>query len=754
MQRTAFLKEHMREAAHKVARISMPRDWDVSGLDLSLSERKAAAIAMIFDRMPLYIGERELIVGTRTVYGDPGDDSGDQSYFDYQALPHYVNQADREFFGFDMEYATQAHYAPDFSIILTKGIGGLLAEARIGAERGDIPEVRREFYRGEILALEGLSRLISRYAEYARQMSEAAQGEARLDLERIAKICASIAKDPPRDYYQACQLFWFAYLGCIVENFQFINYGRIDQVLGPFAGSLDEAMEQQLTECLLLKMSDMYDIKLLDRTLMGVYSAQHNITIGGVTRDGKDAANAVTRMVLKGLAQTRMPEPLVSVRIASVNAHWLREMACALSVQGLNCVNYYNDDLYVESLHLAGLSIEDARDYGIGLCQDVLIPGRGDHYCSGGVNMIFVLMDVLKKHRCAGNYAEVKEAYLESIRSEIRKNIAHYNRWESAVMAFNDGDPKPFVEGYQKGLFDVFAPAQGLASAQSARNQAEASRSEIYVHSLMSPLPITSALYHGCMEKGIDIARGGCSNGDKGFMVLTPVLAANSLVAIKKVVFEEKLATLDEVVRACEENFLDREVLRQRLWNAPKWGNDDDYADREAVDIFSCALDEINSHGTPKGGRHLGGLHQPHPVFAGRNIPATPNGRLAGTPISVTISPENGTLRYGPTAAMRSATKIDWRKVKWNNCLMLQYYASAFRGADGVSKLWSLTETFFSLGGMQHQPNIVDVEDLKRAQVAPENYRDLIIRMWGVSAYFVDLPRDVQDEFIARYDGL
>lgn len=754
MNRTAFLKQQMRSAAHKIARISIPEDWDVSTLELSLYERKAAAIATICDRMPLYIGTQELIVGSRTVYGVAGDDSGDKSYFDYQAMPRYVNQADRDFFGFDMEHITQAHYAPDFSIILQSGLGKLIETARSHARRRDIPEVRREFYRGEILALEGLSRLIGCYAAYALELSQGARGDEQRELMQIYRVCTRIAVAAPQDYYEACQLFWFAYLGCIIENFQFVNYGRIDQVLAPFAGSLDADMEQQLTECLLLKMFDMYDIKLLDRTLMGVYAAQHNITIGGVTRDGADGANAVTKMILTGLGKTRMPEPLVSVRISSRNPAWLHEMAAKLSVSGLNCINFYNDDLYVETLRRADLPIEDARDYGFGLCQDVLIPGRGDHYCSGGINLIFVLLDVLRENRSAPSYAVLKEAYLRRIREEIQRNIAHYNRWESAVLAFNDGDPHPFIDGYKNGDFDVFAPAQGMDSAQAARNKNEAARPEIYVNSLMSPLPITSALYHGCMDSGVDIARCGCANGDKGVMVLTPVLAANSMAAIKKVVYTDKYATLEEVIDACESNFEGCEELRQRLWNAPKWGNDDDFVDREAVDIFSCALKEINRHVTPKGGRHLGGLHQPHPVFAGRNIPATPNGRLAGMPISVTISPENGTLHYGPTAAMRSVAKIDPYDVKWNNCLMLQYFASAFRGDEGADKLWRLLNAFFSMGGMQHQPNVVDVEKLKRAQREPEKYRDLIIRMWGVSAYFVDLPRDVQDEFIARYDGL
>ena len=270
----------------------------------------------------------------------------------------------------------------------------------------------------------------------------------------------------------------------------------------------------------------------------------------------------------------------------------------------------------------------------------------------------------------------------------------------------------------------------------------------------MSPLPITSAMYHGCMEKGADISRCGCERADKGFMILSPVVAINSLAAIKKVVFENGQATLAEVLDACEENYEGREALRQRLWNAPKWCNDEDYVDCEAKEILAFACREILKYRTPGGGRHLAGIHQPHPVFAGRLIPATPEGRKAGTPIPVTLSPENGTLKFGPTAALKSAAKIDSMLYQWNNCVMLQYVGSTLEGESGVETFVDLLQSYFRIGGVQHQPNVVNVADLRAAQKTPEKYKDLIVRMWGVSAHFVNLPLDVQEEFIARYEGM
>lgn len=195
-------------------------------------------------------------------------------------------------------------------------------------------------------------------------------------------------------------------------------------------------------------------------------------------------------------------------------------------------------------------------------------------------------------------------------------------------------------------------------------------------------------------------------------------------------------------------------ALRQWLWNAPKWCNDDDYVDDEARKILEFACREILKYRTPGGGRHLAGIHQPHPVFAGRLIPATPEGRKAGTPIPVTLSPENGTLKYGPTAALKSAAKIDSELYQWNNCVMLQYVGSTLEGESGAETFTDLLKSYFRIGGVQHQPNVVDVSDLRAAQKTPEKYKDLIIRMWGVSAHFVNLPLDVQEEFISRYEGL
>lgn len=747
------LRKDMLLTKHACARIPLPKEWTTKDLPYSLAERKAYAIKMIFEQMPLYIGEHELIVGTRTIYGKTDETWKSQSCYDYNAMPSYVNQADIAYFGFNHEFVSKAHYTPDYSIVLNIGINGLLKKLDDQIEKYQL-EDQIQFAKSVKIVYSGLQILIKRYANYALELAEKASENRKKELNEIAEVCNNISENPASNIREACQMFWFLYLGTIIENFQFVNFGRIDQMLFSFVKK--ETIEEltELTGSLLLKMYDQYDLILVDKNLMGKYSAQHNITIGGVKRDGTNGCNIVTKAILLALHQTRLPEPLVSVRVNKTAPDWFLKLASELTVSGMNCMAYYHDEQVIDSLNHAGIQLEDARDYGFGLCQDILIPGRGDHYCSGGVNLTVVFLATLRELKDKElTYQQFFDSYKQNVIREVDHNLQAYNYWENAILQYNNGNKTCFFDSMKQGLFSPDEPALGITSAQAARNEQDQSGStELYIQSLMSPLPFTSAMYHGCIDNGIDLTRCGCKNKDKGVMILSPVIAFNGLAALKKVVFQDKRCKLKDVANALDQNFEGYEVLRQYLWNAPKWCNDDDFVDQDAVELIHITAKEIQKFKTPYGGRHLSGIHQPHPVFAGRTMPATPEGRFAGTPIPVTISPENGTLKDGPAGAMKSAAKINSRDLQWNSCLMLQYYSSTFGENDGAQKFAKLLKAYFKLGGVQHQPNVVDVDKLKDAQIHPENYKDLIIRMWGVSAHFVDLPKDVQDEFIARFN--
>ena len=266
----------------------------------------------------------------------------------------------------------------------------------------------------------------------------------------------------------------------------------------------------------------------------------------------------------------------------------------------------------------------------------------------------------------------------------------------------------------------------------------------------MCPLPFLSGLFHGCVETGTDITMDGSVLKDKGYFFGTAVETVNALAAIKQTVFIKKEYSLRQIYKACENNFAENEIMRQKLWNVPKWGNNDDFVDSLGKELLEFCCREVRKFKTVSGGSHLAGIHQPHPVPTGRDLMATPEGRKKGMPVAVTLTPESGTAEKGPTAILQSAAKINYLAYQWNFCVMVNYFSSTF-SEGGADTLECLIRTYFRIGGTQHQPNIADVKALRAAQKNPEQYQDLIVRLWGVSAHFVNLPAELQEELISRF---
>ena len=312
----------------------------------------------------------------------------------------------------------------------------------------------------------------------------------------------------------------------------------------------------------------------------------------------------------------------------------------------------------------------------------------------------------------------------------ISEAVKNYNRDAEIMSLYRDGKEDEYFEELKK----------------SGRDPVWFGRSPA------CPLPFLSALYHGTIDNAQDMIYDTYPIKHKGAMLGSSVEAVNSLAAIKKIVFDDRLYTLKEVVSACKNNFESREerILRSYLKNAPKWGNDDSYVDSIAKDFLEFCLQEFTKHEIYGGGRLLSGIHQPHPVTTGYVIGATPDGRGSGEPIAVTMTPANGTMKNGATAALTSASIFDPKLLQWNFCFMINYYSSVFDTPNGKENFKKLLTTYFDRGGMQHQPNIMDKSTLIKAQSSPDNYKDLIVRLWGVSAHFVDLPASIQNELIER----
>ncbi|MBQ8407308.1 MAG: hypothetical protein IJY39_00440 [Clostridia bacterium] len=728
MTRTEFLREQTVSGANKCKRAPLC-PVSVADQPFSLPERKALALKQVFDSMPIYIGQKELIVGTRTLFtpNRGNEDGHDVFAYSLGARIPYINDRDIARFGCDQSYSNRTHFTPDFSIVLHKGIDGIIQEAEEKKKDPSLHSVNLEFLSAVVIAYNGLKGLILRYAAEAELMAEIAEGEEKSELLEIARVCRKISGARPDSFREAIQLLWFTHLGTIIESFEFVNYGRLDVILGEYLKDTPRSEAQQLIECLLLKMYDQVD---LVTTYLGNYAAQLVITLGGVLQNGESAVNEVTMMFLDAAGKTRLPEPEFNLRLSSKSPPEFLDKAAELTVSGCNYISYYNDDLFVESLHRAGIPIEYARDYGFDLCQDINIPGKSDFWIVGQMGLVQTLMNLLRRKRDFADFNELTDALKADLAWTVGTLVSRFNEREEHLTLYAQGKLDEYFDGIKEGK-----PADRGGNSP------------------MAPLPLLSPLYHGSLEKALDVAFEPYPLYDKGIFMGTAVEGVNALAAIKKTVFEDKLYTLDEIFTACESDFAGEhgKILQSILWKCPKWGNDDDSVDMIAKDVLEFYLKECQKYKTYLGGQVLGGIHQPHPVPTGSNLMATPEGRAAKAPVSVTLTPESGTAKCGPTAALRSATKLDPMLIQWNVCLQINYFSSVFKGNGGKETFKTLLCGYFSEGGLQHQPNVSDAEELKRAQLEPEKYKDLIVRLWGVSAHFVDLPRELQDEMIARF---
>ena len=727
-ERIRFLRQETVSGRNKCRRCPMPA-YSTAQQPGGIPIRKALGREWIFKNMPVYIGPEERIVGTRTWFRplQGNEDGHSQTEYAFGAYPAYVREEEILRFGKDYSRHNKQHYTPDFGILLKKGIGGILEDAQKRKTDPELLPHNIEFLDSVILAYTGLQTLILRYKDQAEALCRETQSrEEQQRLHQIARVCEKIASQKPETFYEALQLLWFGHLGAMVESFVYICYGRLDVLLGDFLQDTPMEEAQELIDCLLLKMYDQADVD--NKAYSGSHQGQLVVTLGGVLENGENAVNPVTMLFLEGIDHIRLPDPEFNLRISSKNPPEYLDKAAQLTVSGCNFISYYNDDLTVRALIRAGLSPEDARSYGFDLCQDINIPGKGDFYRAYNAPMAQVLMELLCEKADYSTFDQLLSDYKKRLSARLKEHMERYNRDGKRMLLYRDGK----IEEYFSAL------------AQDGAEPVWSGRSP------MCPLPYLSGLYHGTLENAVDMIYESYPIKHHGATCGMAVEAVNSLAAIKWVVFREKRCTLEQVAEACRADYAGHEKLQAILWHAPKWGNDDPFVDSIAKDILEYCLREFGDYETFSGGKLLSGIHQPHPVSTGWKLMATPEGRNAGKPVAVTMTCENGTMKNGATAVLKSASVFDPMLLQWNYCCMVNYYASVFPGEKGSRLFKTLLLTYFHRGGMQHQPNVLDAQALKNAQLEPEKYKDLIVRLWGVSAHFVDLPKELQDEMIAR----
>ena len=622
---------------------------------------------------------------------------------------------------------------PDFQdIVFVKGFSGLLAEAkdRLAAlEPLDAGQLaRQEFYRAAILSCEGIMRLGERYAAEAdRLAAEEPDPVRQRELDTIAATCRRVPALPPRTFREAVQMVWFVQVGRVLsENAVALNLGRLDQYLHPFyaedvaQGVLKASEAQELIDCLWIKLSEwVWAVSSNTARFFAGYSAFQNLTVGGRKPDGSDGTNIVSFMCLRAAAEVKTHQPNLSVRIHPDGPEDFLLATCGLARQGLGFPAIHNDRTGTAMLLAAGLSPSDARDWSN--CGCVVPHSRkiGEWTAAANINLGSALEFALNDGR---------------------------SRLDGRRLGLPTGEPGSFLdfESFKAAFFQQLAYLVKQASIATVVAQ--------QVHAEMAPRPFLSLLVEGCMEQGQDLSRGGAKYNVGA--VLTGIGladAANSLEAVRTLVFEHHVATLPELCQALDQDWEGQEDLRALALKCSKYGNDEDRVDRLAAEVSEVFHREIHSRcdwfGRPFNSAFMGISNY---IPAGAVVGATPDGRRARSPLTEGCAAHAGTDATSPTAVMKSAAKINHEDHAGGTLLNLKFTPGALKNGKGLANLAALVRAYFDLGAFHVQFNVVSKETLLAAQANPEEHQDLLVRVAGYSARFVTLSRDVQDAIIAR----
>lgn len=619
----------------------------------------------------------------------------------------------------------------DFEKVLQDGLNKIIEEAEeelrnMGLIKGG-SEDKANFLKAAIIGHKAIIRFAHRFADLAEHMAAGAtEPERKKELEEIAVICRRVPANPASTFYEAIQSFWFIFLMIIPSPTASI--GRFDQYMYPFykkeieEGTATEAEILELLQCLRIK--DMQ----INRT-SGKRARQknagmakwHNMTIGGVTPNGEDATNELTYLILEAIKLCPTPHHTVTVRVHDGTPEPLLLKALEVVRTGVGMPAFVGDRSYIGFLTNEKVPLEDARNYAMAGCIDAAIPGKSRI----GPYGMFIIPKVL----------------------EVTLN--------------NGVDPRTDIQlGPKTGDFESFESYDEFMNAFKEQLQyflslhAKKNNIEIEVYRDLFPDPVRSSLMHNAMEEGKALLERTFSfeNG----AVMNPVGMINvidSLAAIKKLVFEEKKVAREELKNALVSNWEGKVYQKMRKWflAAPKYGNNNDYVDTIAKEMYKLWAETTVTYETC-----LGGRHKPTGVSISAQWPggeltgATPDGRYAGECLADgTVSAMRGMDTHGPTALINSASKID--QVFYQAALMnMKFHPSSLKTEEDLRKLSFLIRTYFSQNGKHIQFNVVDKETLLEAQVIPEIHKDLIVRIAGYSAQFIQLDKPMQDEIIGR----
>ena len=636
-----------------------------------------------------------------------------------------------------------AHIAADYRKIMDKGLGWFEKEVSHHFEKTDVVSAeglkKYQFYKSVVITLQAFRFFILRYADRAAEMAQnETDNKRREELILMDNNCRFISENKPETFYQALQLNYFVQLVLQIEsNGHSLSMGRMDQYLYPFfkadkeKGLLDETFVMEVLENTWLKLVSMKKIRSWSHTRFSAGGPLYqNVTIGGQLRNGSDAVNDLSFLILRSVGEMKLTQPNLTVRFhENLSKDFLLE--CIEVIQlGFGMPAFNNDAIVIPSFLEIGVEEEDAWDYSAIGCIEVAVPGKWGYRCTGKhfLNFMRVFLAAMNdgtdqisgKQFCPGigkltdftDFSQVMDAWDKQVRYYAKSGIAI----DAAI--------------------DVVL-----------RDEA--------------PDILCSAFTDKCLERGKTIHEGGSKYDFVSGLQVGIANLGDSLAVIKKLIFEEKRFTAEELLTAMNQNFEgpSGEKFRQILLNyAPKYGNDDDYVDDLLNTAYNFYIDEIKNYRTIREGsgaigcRYYAGTSSiSGNVPAGSVVPATPDGRKAWMPLAEGASPSASADKSGPTAVMRSISKLPTNKILGGVLLNQKLAPAVLQSREKKEKLISMLHGFFDdLMGWHIQFNIVDRKTLLAAQKNPDEYHDLVVRVAGYSAFFTNLSTDTQNDIIAR----
>ena len=719
--------------------------------------RRAKATAHILDNVEISIRAEELIVGNRTkkprsgiispemdpywirdeldtMEGRPQDpfiiSEEDKKIYKRVLYPYWAGRSLKDFINnkltpevrepSDLDIVKlnqtdkgQGHIIPNFEKLLDQGFGHIINDTlELSNKHPD-----NDFYQASTIILKASQSHILRYATLAKLSAEAELSKSRkAEYLEIARIATKISVDKPENFYEACQLLWYL---CVIlqyeSNASSLSLGGFDKYMYPFYendlknGITKESLREILT-CLWIKTNDVVLIRSSNSAkYFAGFPTGYTITLGGLTASGRSAVNPLSYLALDTYQDIRLPQPNLGVRINElIQPDFLRKTAETIRL-GTGIPQIFNDEVIVPGFLNRDVSLEDARDYSVVGCVELSIPGKtyGLHDIAL-FNLLKIMEISLRENK--DNKDITFDEIIQIIKGKIHKYV------------------KLMVDGCN--IVDTS-------------------------HKEFAPVPLLSCFIDNCMQTGKDITSGGAKYNFSGVQGIGIANLSDSLYALKKIVYDEKRISLSGLIKALEDNFEgeEHEKLRTRLINKyDKFGNDIDEVDNLSSDILRYYSKTVEQHITPRGGTFVPGSYtvSAH-IPLGKSVGATPDGRKSGDQLADGgLSPMVGRDILGPTAVLKSVSKLDNYLTTNGSLLNVKFSPKTLEGAEGINKLCDFLYAFMKLKIQHIQFNVVSASLLKSAQASPNDYKGLVIRVAGYSAFFIELSREIQDDIIMR----